>query len=146
MEQFTQEMLKRLDALASKLGMAASAIWGFYIRQARIDGLTYAIVGGILLLLAAANIGLIVFLLTKKKEYVWGQKTVGKGDRRTPDYNRVEFEYEFRTNGNPLILWWCAPILPLLAFASMALYTALTALYNPGYYAFQQIVLQLHGQ
>lgn len=29
MEQFTQEMLKRLDALASKLGMAASAIWGF---------------------------------------------------------------------------------------------------------------------
>jgi hypothetical protein len=38
-ESMTQELLKRLDALAAKLGMAATAIWQMYVLQARIDGM-----------------------------------------------------------------------------------------------------------
>lgn len=38
-EQLQQQLLQRLDALAQKLGIAATAIWNMYVQQARIDGL-----------------------------------------------------------------------------------------------------------
>ena len=144
MEEFTKQILTRLDALASKLGVAASAIWGFYLRQARVDGGMYAIIGSILLLLVIANFGLIVYLLTKKKNYVWGQIVIAKGKKWINNYeNQVEFEYETRTDGNPHILWWGAPLLPLSIATSVVVYYAVSALYNPGFYAFQQIISNL---
>ena len=53
-----QEMLKRLDVLAEKLGVAASMVWGFYIRQAYIDGVAD---------LAAAGMITLVFIVAVRK-------------------------------------------------------------------------------
>lgn len=35
----TEEILKRLDALSAKLGVAAATLWDAYLRQARIEGI-----------------------------------------------------------------------------------------------------------
>lgn len=119
MEQFTQEMLKRLDALASKLGMAASGIWGFYIRQARVEGVTDLFIAAVCL-----TIGL---LLNHARKKLW----TDPGDR---DFCGTA------------ALWVGAGSLGCLALTFVFLHAAFTELYNPGYWAFQTIVEQLKGQ
>jgi hypothetical protein len=47
-----QEMLKRLDALADKLGTTAAYLWSVLLKQARLDGIESLIAVGFLTALA----------------------------------------------------------------------------------------------
>jgi hypothetical protein len=119
MEQFTQEMLKRLDALASKLGMAATALWGFYIRQARITGAIELVC----FFLCISG----VFLCNRWRALCWSKTEKGDG-------------YIWGA------LWSGLGMFGLSALAIGFLYWGATAIFNPGYWAFQTIVDQLKGQ
>lgn len=121
MEKFTQEMLARLDALAAKLGVAASAIWNFYIRQARIEGLLY-------LVYLACTLGCCVFCVFLAKRRV----SAFKRDRNIDHIGCAV----------PLFLVASG----FLAWSCFNLHESITALGNPGYFAFQAIIDQLKGQ
>lgn len=116
MEQFTQEMMKRLDALAGKLGMAATALWGFYIRQARISGI---------------------------EDIMWTILFVGTALL----FNRWRIAELKQHKTDPVGVFFCGAAVLLSAILSVVFFShALTALVNPGYWAFQTIVEQLKNQ
>jgi hypothetical protein len=117
MEKITQEMLVRLDALAAKLGMAASTLWGYYLRQAYIDGISYLIWVCVLFAMA-------VFALRKsQKLYVF---VTTKDDDYWPGL---------------IIVWLAAAGLVILGLC--LLHDGISNLTNPGLAAFRDICAQL---
>lgn len=118
MEQFTQEMMKRLEALAGKLGMAAAALWGFYTRQAYVTGAEQIVC------CVVCVVGALVFNHYRVSCWEKGEK-----DR----YSDWKFGSIMLGIGEVI----------LVGLAVMFLCFSFTALFNPGYWAFQTIVEQL---
>lgn len=124
MEQFTKEMLARLDALASKLGVAAATIWGFYIRQAKMEGILH-------LVYLACTLGAGLFCLVVARRRVVLYKAESSRDKNV---DRMIMATVLCIVAGVFIVWSC-----------YNLHEAVTALGNPGYYAFQTITEQLKG-
>ena len=59
-----EELLKRLDALAAKLGTTGEQVWAILVKQARIEAITHAL-GGL------AFAALIFYAI--KKLWAWGR-------------------------------------------------------------------------
>lgn len=57
------QIMKRLDALGQKLGIAAGALWGIYVRQGYVTGLQDAFTAGFCALLLIACIVLWVLFV-----------------------------------------------------------------------------------
>lgn len=57
----TEELLKRLDALSAKLGVAAQALWGSYMKQAMINGWECMAAGVIFLTISAVCMAAFVY-------------------------------------------------------------------------------------
>ena len=142
MDNFTQELMTRLDALTNKLGVASTAIWGFYLKQARIEGIEDFVFGTMFLILALVNSYFIYWLLTKKKEYVWGCTIEGERTKRV-DGEWVTFTIPYKVGGKPWVLFSAIPLFICLSIAILFFYSAATEIYNPGYYAFQHILNQV---
>lgn len=140
MEQFTQQMIQRLDALASKLGMAASAIWGFYLRQSKVEGISDLVCTLACLLVSAILGGVVVWVSARRKEWLFG--SVRKGDENC--YGLYRSEAGKRVGGHVGFMWLIAPAILFAVFSLLFAREAFTELYNPGYFAFQQILEQLH--
>lgn len=56
-QQFEQQILQRLDALAAKLGVTANEVWGILLRQARVEVITS---------IGEVGIGALLFFLIMK--------------------------------------------------------------------------------
>ena len=52
MTPLTSEILKRIDALAEKLGVASGQLWSVIVAQARVEGITLLIIAGVLAIVA----------------------------------------------------------------------------------------------
>jgi hypothetical protein len=66
-----KELLARLDALAAKLGVAASDLWAIYMRQAHIEGVQRVIGAVSFLLLTLGLTCLAIKLWRLKKRDGW---------------------------------------------------------------------------
>lgn len=123
----TQQILSRLDAIGAKLGVAAQAVWGFYLRQAKVEGLESLITGIIALLLLAVGI--------RFWQKVWDW------DYGTPRENGYGRENEH--SEGPIICAYFCLLVALFIFGVIQVYSSFTPLMNPGYWAFQQLLSQM---
>lgn len=73
------EVLKRLDILAAKLGVAASYLFQVYINQARVEAITDSIfiVFGLLLCYISYKWWMKFIANEDKEQYIWGSFFVG---------------------------------------------------------------------
>lgn len=109
-----QQVLSRVDQLAAKLGVAAGYIWTIYVRQARVEAITDGISALALAALAFAAVRLVI---------KWGKE---KDD-----------EHDFAVAGLAGVVVFAT------ISASVLVYTALQAVLNPQYWAFQQMMQDL---
>jgi len=107
------ELLKRLDALATKVGTTGEHLWTVLVAQARIDAIQY-IIGAILVLLAAIVVAYIGTHIWKSADGFNDGKAWG------------------------IFLWFAASI-GFAAAAALAT-DSLTPLLNPEYWAFKEIL------
>jgi hypothetical protein len=112
-----QEALKRLDALAEKLGTTAQYLWTVLVKQAYIEG----IVGTVLFVLCAIYLGIGIRLLFK-----WG--------RQFPDASYNE-ETILATKMTVVGVTGAIALITCLVCL-----TAFMQLLNPEYYALQQLL------
>ncbi len=61
------EILKRIDLLAAKLGVTVDHLWGVLIRQARIDGIEW-VAWGCLWFVLAAGLGVWMRVIYKRED------------------------------------------------------------------------------
>ncbi len=110
------EILKRVDALAAKLGVTVDHLWGVLIRQARIDGIEWVAWGCFWLILATAT-GAVAKSIYK-----------GKND-----------------DGDKFLLC-CGFALILVVFGLCCLSNTLGLFLNPEYWALKQVTAMLCGK
>lgn len=123
-DTLTQQILSRLDAIGAKLGVAAQAVWGFYLQQARVEGLI-SLGTGVLLLIFCTVASVYV-------RRVWER-----------DLAIGRYEHECDLSGGVLGFFYTLGVVVLLVFGLFGIVDSLTPLLNPGYWAFQQIVSQI---
>lgn len=75
-EEVSSEVFKRLDALADKLGVAASKVYEVYVHQAKIDAQLDIVWAAFWFLMAVVFVGIGAWLLKGKEEW---RETVGPG-------------------------------------------------------------------
>jgi len=119
----TQQILSRLDAIGAKLGVAAQAVWGFYIRQAYVEGITCLLIGLLALALCIAGSCLL------PRMWNWDFGIMEDGYRKKNSH----------TEG-PAYFFYCIGLVTFGGVAVTYLYNSVTPLLNPGYWAFQQLV------
>ena len=114
------ELLKRLDALAAKLGTTAGNLWQIYVAQARVEIIQDILVGCLLWAIS----GFCLYAVIR-----W-DKTPPADDLSSVD-------------GDPQAI---AFFVALFAFVIGVywLYCAVTPWLNPQYWAFRQILSDLH--
>lgn len=130
-----EEILKRIDALAEKLGVAASHIYSVYVHQAQINGiqeLTWAAFW-----LAIAVLTAVVSIKNFKKSQVVVLSEYGE-ERRTDQEKRRDALFL-------CVLFSFATGLLLFGFVS-ELSSAYTSFLNPEYFAIHQITEDIRGQ
>ncbi len=121
--ELTAELLKRLDALAAKMGVTGQYLWGVLLRQAHVA--VWEAVGGLLLGAIAIIVGLLA---------LWW------GIRQPKD------KYDCLGDG-ALGAVVCGSISFVLgSIASLVnAFSLPTLLMNPGYWALQDLIRQLKG-
>jgi tellurite resistance protein TehA-like permease len=112
-QQILDALLARLDALGAKLGQAGTAIWQMYVRQSKINGLEL-IFGAVICLLCA----LFFFLNTNK----WTSNCLDENDELPAKITLYGVSAFF------------------LVIFCMCLINAADYLFNPGYWAFQDLI------
>jgi hypothetical protein len=118
--EMQKELLARLDALAAKLGVTADALWSLYLHQAHIEGIQDAIVAGVFGLLFVISLGIVVASLLYAI---------------SDDFN----------DGFPVgcgIAGIVGTVGAAIAGSTYA-FAAYSELYNPGFWAFSQLVSHL---
>lgn len=114
-----QELFKRLDALAEKLGTTAAYLWSVLVRQAVAEGV------GSLVTAVAMMVGVVVLI-----------KLAGKAQKhKLGDVNNDGFFNEF-------VGWFLLPAAATGAFAIgiACLIDGFQHLYNPAYFALHEIL------
>lgn len=113
MTPLTSEILKRIDVLAEKLGVASGQLWSVMIAQARIEGITMLIIAGVLALVAVG--------LARLVKRFW----------RSEDDDGV------------IVVGGSVGCVAASAIAFGYAIGSLTPLLNPQYWALQEIIKQL---
>lgn len=129
------ELLKRLDAIAAKLGVTAQYLWSVLIRQGHIDGIMQVSTGGILIALAA-SLAFVSWRSTVKRTRLKAVRTVyGLGE---PLSAGEEYSWSEDTAGWALM----APAIMAIVVLGVSIpffYDGISELLNPAFYAFQHI-------
>lgn len=112
----TNEILKRIDLLAAKLGIAAEKLWEVLVAQARIDAIQSLIWAGVWIVLAG------VMCYAFKQVMEWA----AKDDDWTP------------------LMIGCGVAILILSVSAIALIvSSITPFFNPQYWAFQELMKQI---
>ena len=109
------DVMKRLDAIAAKLGVAANHIWGVLVYQARVDAIEWIIWGVLWLAIAGSLVHCAQFAYSRKD-----------------DSERVE---------KAVTLGGIAIVFTLLGLGCLS--NILTNFLNPEYWAFKQLTAML---
>lgn len=120
MNQLSQEVLNRLDALAAKLGTTVAQLWAVLIVQARVEAWSDVVFGVVFVALAFWAIKVLRSAIT----------SLSKAD-----------PYVRWSNGDAIRFW--LSLVGSLAFGVMATFTisdAITPMLNPQYWALQEIL------
>lgn len=114
-----EELLKRLDVLAAKLNTSAQFLWSVLIKQAKVEMIEDA------LFIALTAVGLWIVIK-------WTQSFYKRHDELT----------DCPAEGIPLVFCWIFGVIAM-PFSIYALFEIPTLLFNPQFWALQQIVSQL---
>jgi len=113
-----QELLKRLDSLAEKLGTTGAYLWQVLVRQGRVEGIADLVTAGLL--------GIIIFCLYKTIQLF---------------HRKAEAEDTFDDFG-----WIVGQIIAGISlvlatvFLCVALYNGILEIANPEYYALHEVL------
>ena len=112
-----QEILKRLDALADKLGTTAAYLWAVLIRQAKIEAITD-------ILWIVLVIGIVYGVVRWTINYYTRHDELMDGEPK---------------EGIPLVVAWIIGAI-CIGFGIACLFELPTLILNPEYWALQQIL------
>ena len=121
MDKLPQEILNRLDALAAKLGVTVQYLWAVLIKQARVE-----VYGDLFFAVLFGSCGYLLWLLMKK------MIKMIKADKWADDW--LFF-------ASAAII---AGIIGCLITVILNLYWCITPLFNPEYWALQQVIQTLN--
>jgi hypothetical protein len=126
-------ILQRIDTLAEKLGVTAQYIFGIYVKQAKVTAIEDTLFGLLFFVLTAlAGWGAVLL-------YRYGTKNDKDGYRQTDNW-------PFATGvlvGTVALVVTVAVV--FLIFALISVYGAIGEWVNPQFWAFQQLMKDLHG-
>lgn len=127
MTNMQSELLRRLDALAAKLGTTAAHVWQVYVAQGRVEAVRDSI-------MVAMLAGVAIAMLLRAPQFCWR--------------NRCEIKKKCQWDGDG---WTALAVLSV----GIALVCCIVAVYfgysaagewlNPQYWAFQHLMQDLHG-
>lgn len=127
-----EELFKRIDALAVKLGVTAQYLWGVLVKQAGVEGMkNLALVG--------------LFSLTALGLALWAKRCFNREALRKEGKSGAyaeDFVYTRDQRENYSIAGWVSTIaaMALTVPIVICLSEAITPLMNPEYWAFQQVM------
>ncbi len=125
-----EEIFKRIDALAVKLGVTAQYLWGVLVKQAGVEAVKDLVWAGFFTVGTAA----LLYTAYKFLPRTWKRKE-GK-------YGEQDYVYDWDQRDAAGCVGWTALVLgiicviPALIFAG----SAFTPLMNPEYWAFQEVM------
>jgi hypothetical protein len=117
-----QEILKRLDVLAEKLGTTAQYLWSVLVKQGTIEGISDIFVGVIFLIGLIIGIKLLKFCIKEGPKH------------RSEKCNDWQGPYIFGSFVGTVMI-----IAGTIGFTTW-IYYGLQALLNPEYYALQKLI------
>lgn len=121
------EILKRLDLLAARLGLLAGQVWQFYTAQAKLDGWLDISIGCLLIVTALIAAGVAN----------WGHKKItAHKDAGGNDYDYPDSWDFARATGLTLMF-----VLPVIVVVFLRI--GISDIVNPGYAAFHDLVTDL---
>lgn len=74
--QITQEVMQRVDALASSMGMTAEQMWPYYVKQHTVEGTIHIVVWVLFFVCGTAFI-ITGLVLGRKRDDTWGYTLCG---------------------------------------------------------------------
>jgi hypothetical protein len=80
--EWKEEAFKRIDAIAEKLGVAASEVWGVLIKQAVVDGKAFAYEAIVLIVIASSLLGVTAYAIFSKVQHT--TEVVASGGWESP--------------------------------------------------------------
>lgn len=108
----TDEILKRLDALASKLGITVAYLWGVLVKQARVE--------------AIQDVGIVAIWVVLTGLSFWAARWIYKDETE-------------KDCGGLIVFLGCV-CLGSLALTLYFVFAAITEVMNPEYWALKQVV------
>jgi hypothetical protein len=128
--QLTEEILKRLDALAAKLGTTAEYLWGVLVKQGKVEGVMQ-IAEFLILVVLTISFGLFTKNYLYPHYLEWQGKYTEFGGWRTQEKATVFYD-----------LTWVGLVVTVI-FMGVTLANAfdwVTPMFNPEYWALKQII------
>ena len=134
-DNIKEEVFKRLDALAEKLGVAADHLWEVLLRQADVAVYGYAVKIAFVLLFLVA--GVFVCRWCFRREIALREAWEAREAREENSRYRPNPDWAL-----PIVVTFPTVVIPIAAILSFAI-DALTPLLNPEYWALQKVIEML---
>ena len=137
MEHIDPELLKRMDALAAKMGVTAQYLWAVLIRQAYVEGLTgLALACGMAALVVAGAFGLREIFRERTKTV---QIPARYGESAREETTTFRYWEDFGDGTAGLTIMGCVVMVAFSLWAITLFNDSTLALLNPAFFAYKHI-------